>query len=424
MNPEAIIFEDAGWRSLYPITLSRPTFECRSGVATLGRRLASQLARREIRKVGFLCRHLLRPLVERDHPGHPVNHVAEGEIFFFNGRLLAQVEALDDLVPLLEKAVVVEERGELVAARLTGPEAARFTRELQEALEAGEPAPLPPDQTVAPAGDGVGLVRHPWDLVARNTSILEDDIELLRGHAALPPPELAPGAQTLHREHIFAREGVRIEAGAILDAGSGPIFLGEGVHVEHNAVVLGPVALGPHTVVRVGAKLLGGLSLGPVCKVGGELEGSILQGYTNKQHDGFLGHSYLGSWVNLGAGTITSDLKNNYATVRVWTPDGVIDTGQRSVGAFVGDHSKTAIGTVLNTGTMVGFSCNVFGAGFPPKHIPSFSWGGEGGFEPYDPARAIEVARIVRARRDVETEPADEVLFRTLHAETPELEGR
>jgi len=267
-------------------------------------------------------------------------------------------------------------------------------------------------------------MRHPWDLVAVNASILEDDLELLRGHGTWPAPELAPGAQTLHREHIFAREGVRIEAGAILDAASGPIFLGEGVHVEHNAVVLGPAALGPHTVVRVGARLLGDLSLGPVCKVGGELEGSIIQGYSNKQHDGFLGHSYLGAWVNLGAGTTTSDLKNNYSTVRVWTPDGTIDTGRRLAGSFIGDHSKTAIGTVLNTGTVIGFCANVFGAGFPPKHVPSFTWGGAGGFRPYDPEKAIEVARIVRSRRNLETEPADEVLFRTLHAEVGRLEGR
>jgi len=424
VNREAILFEDAGWRSLYPITLTRPTFDCRAGVTTLGRRLISQLARREIKKAGFRCRPLLRPLVERDHPGHAVNQLPDGEVFFLNGRLLAASDAFDDLIALLEKTVAVEERGELVAARLTGADAARFGEELAERLEAGEPPPLPHDQTVAPAAEGVRLIRHPWDLVAVNASVLEDDLELLRGHGNWPAPELAPGAQTLHREHIFAREGVRIEAGAILDAASGPIFLGEGVHVEHNAVVLGPAALGPHTVVRVGARLLGDLSLGPVCKVGGELEGSIIQGYSNKQHDGFLGHSYLGAWVNLGAGTTTSDLKNNYSTVRVWTPDGTVDTGRRLAGSFIGDHSKTAIGTVLNTGTVIGFCANVFGAGFPPKHVPSFTWGGAGGFRPYDPEKAIEVARIVRSRRNLETEPADEVLFRTLHAEVGRLEGR
>ena len=167
-------------------------------------------------------------------------------------------------------------------------------------------------------------------------------------------------------------------------------------------------------MIRVGAQIEGPVSLGPRCKVGGEVEGSIFQGHANKQHDGYLGHAYLGAWTNLGAATNNSDLKNNYSTVRVWTPEGEVDTGEPFVGLFMGDHSKTAIGTLFNTGTVVGFSTNVFGAGFRPKHVPSFSWGGAGGIVPYELEKALAVARRVMARREVVMEPADEVLFRSV----------
>ncbi len=414
MSQEALIFEDAGWRDLYPITLSRPAFDCRVGATTLGRRLALQLTRREVKRVDFLCRPLLRPLVERDHPGHGVNQEGEGDLLFLNGRLLCLEDSLTDLVTLVEKAVAVQEGGVLMAARLTGRAAALYCAALTEALAAGEPAPFPSDHTVAGPPPGVRLVRRPWDLVGWNAAVLADDFALAgaSGHGA--PPDLAPGAQLLHRERVLCREGVRVEAGAILDASEGPVILGEGARVLQNAVVLGPAYIGARSTVKVGAKLEGPVSLGPECKVGGEVEAAIFQGYANKQHDGYVGHAYLGAWTNLGAATNNSDLKNNYSTVRVWTPGGEVDTGEIFVGLFLGDHAKTAIGTLFNTGTVVGFSCNVFGSGFPPKHLPSFTWGTGDTFEV---EKAIVVARTVMARRQVRMEPADEVLFRTLFAD-------
>ncbi len=417
MSRQVVIFEDVGWRRLYPITLTRPAFDCRVGAVSLGRRLAAQLAQRDIKRVDYLCRPVLRPLVERDHPGHRVNHDAEGDVLFLNGRLLCLGDALDDLITLLDKAVAVQESGELAAARVTGRAASDFRRTLEEALAAGGPSPLPRDHTVTGAPAGIRLVRHLWDLVKWNGEVLVDDFAGVDASTPRAEPELAPGCQILHRDRILFREGVRIEAGAILDAGSGPIILGEGARVLQNAVILGPAYLGPRSVIKVGAKIEGPVSIGPQCKVGGEVEASIFQGYANKQHDGYVGHSYLGAWTNLGAATNTSDLKNNYSTVRIWTPGGEIDSEEQFVGLFMGDHSKTAIGTLTNTGTVVGMSANVFGAGFGPKHVPSFSWGGSGGIVPYDLEKALVVARRVMARREVLMEPADEVLFRSVHAE-------
>lgn len=184
-----------------------------------------------------------------------------------------------------------------------------------------------------------------------------------------------------------------------------------------NAFVEGPAAIGDRCVVRAGATIYRGVSIGPACKVGGEVAESVLHSFSNKQHGGFLGHSCVGSWVNLGAGTDTSDLKNNYGAVRVEIGGEIIDTGSMFVGATIGDHSKTAIGTTLNTGTVVGVFANVMARGFPPKAIRSFSWGTEDGFVDHDIERAIDTASRVMARRDVELTPAMEALIRRAHAD-------
>ena len=181
-----------------------------------------------------------------------------------------------------------------------------------------------------------------------------------------------------------------------------------------HAAIIGPAFIGKHSLVKIGTKMYGGTSIGPVSKVGGETESSIIQGFSNKQHDGYLGHSYLGLWVNLGAGTNTSDLKNDYAPVRVTIEGEEFNTNSLFVGLLMGDHSKSAIGTQFNTGTAVGVSCNIFGEGFPPKWIPNFSWVGAKGIESYHYEKAIEVAKIVMRRRDQELPAEAEAMLRSL----------
>jgi UDP-N-acetylglucosamine diphosphorylase/glucosamine-1-phosphate N-acetyltransferase len=418
MSGHVVLFEDAGWRRLYPITLSRPSFDCRMGTTSLGRRLIAQLALKDIRRVDFLCRTVLRPIVEREYPGHTVNRAGAGDVYFLNGRLLALGESLDALFALLDKAAAVVSHGELVGARVTGDAAAAFFEQLEEHLDKGWPSPTPSDHTTAPLPQSVRLIAHPWDLVAATGEVIEDDFAWMNHPHLHAQPDMAAGAHMVHRDRMRIREGVRIETGAVVDASRGPVFLGEDVRIEHNAIVLGPAVIGPRSLVRGGARIQGPVSIGPVSKVGGEIEGSIVQGYSNKQHEGYLGHAYIGSWVNLGALTTNSDLKNNYGTVRVWTPEGEIDTGQQFVGVFIGDHSKTAIGTMLNTGTVIGFSANIATHGFPSKHVPSFSWIGPFGTERYDLEKALTVARAVLNRRQMRLEPADEVLFRAIWEES------
>ena len=198
----------------------------------------------------------------------------------------------------------------------------------------------------------------------------------------------------------------------MLDAEKGPIVIGANVRIFPNAVIEGPAFVGGGSLIKIGAKIYENTSIGPMCKVGGEVEGSILHGFANKQHDGFLGHAYLCPWVNLGADTNNSDLKNNYGSVRVTINGTEVDSGSLFVGVIMGDHAKSAINTMFNTGTVVGVGSNVFGAGFPPKYIPAFSWGGAEGIETYAIDKCIDVARKVMLRRNQTLTSAGEALLR------------
>ena len=198
----------------------------------------------------------------------------------------------------------------------------------------------------------------------------------------------------------------------VLDATNGPILIDRDAVVMPHTAIEGPTYIGPGSKIKMGTKIYEGTSIGPVCKIGGEVDNSIVLGYSNKQHDGFLGHAYIGEWINLGAGTSNSDLKNNYSSVKVYLHGEEIDTGHIFIGLMMGDHSKTAINTTLNTGTVVGVSANLFGEGFPPKYVPSFAWGGAKGLTEYKLDKAIATARKVMARRDKELTTSYERMLR------------
>ncbi|MFQ5584711.1 MAG: hypothetical protein ACE5GL_09785, partial [Calditrichia bacterium] len=208
----------------------------------------------------------------------------------------------------------------------------------------------------------------------------------------------------------------------VIDAENGPVWIDEDAVIMANAVLEGPIYIGKKSRIKIGAKLYENTTIGPVCKIGGEVEGSIIQGYSNKQHDGFLGHAYLGSWVNLGADTNNSDLKNNYGMIRVLLNGKPVNSGKRFLGLMMGDHSKTAINTMFNTGTIVGVNCNIFGAGMPPKFVPSFSWGGAEGIADFILDKAMHIAKNVMARRNVEFTHRDEQLFKEVRRYSSKIE--
>ena len=204
-------------------------------------------------------------------------------------------------------------------------------------------------------------------------------------------------------ENIFLEEGAKVEH-AILNASTGPIYVGKNAQIMEGCIVRGPLAMCENSVLKMGAKIYGATTLGPYCKAGGEVNNSLLMGYSNKSHDGFLGNSVLGEWCNLGADTNNSNLKNNYAEVRLWNypSERFINTGLQFCGLVMGDHSKCGINTMFNTGSVVGVSANIYGTGFPRNFVPSFSWGGSAGYVSYHLNKVFEVAEKVMQRRAVD----------------------
>lgn len=261
------------------------------------------------------------------------------------------------------------------------------------------------------------LIEHTWDIFKLNGEALEADFELLTQDRE--SEKISSTNQVIAPENIFLEEGAKVEC-AILNASQGPIYIGADAEVMEGSIVRGPFALCEHATLKLGAKIYGPTTVGPHSKVGGEVNNSVIFGYSNKGHDGFLGNSVLGEWCNLGADTNTSNLKNNYAEVRLWdyASEKFAPTGLQFCGLMMGDHSKCGINTMFNTGTVVGVSANIFGAGFPRNFIPSFSWGGSGGTTTYKTDKAFEVAEKVMGRRNIEFSEEDKAILEKVFEDT------
>ncbi len=387
---QAVLLEGPSLSRFGPLTMLRPEFSLRCGILELREKLER---RRPDWTVALHPRPELRDLTSELHPGRGIDSLGDEPTLVLYGRvivddrLLAAVEQIDGEARLMSGAEIV---GAVVRSgareRLAPAGAAGWNI---GSLGIGATVDVP-----------ARSVRYPWDLVAATAVEIAEDARVAA--------QLGDVKEELHRcarlegeENIAIGEGSEVGPSVVLDAREGPIVIGRDVRVMPNAVIIGPAFIGDGSLVRANTSVYGGSSIGPMCKVGGEIQASILQSHSNKQHGGFLGHSFVGSWVNLGAATNNSDLKNNYGNIRVELDGESVDTGASSVGAVVGDHSKTAIGTRLNTGTVVGIFCSVFADGFPPKSIPSFSWGTPGGLVRYDLTEALDTASRVMARRGV-----------------------
>ncbi|MCX6266815.1 MAG: GlmU family protein, partial [Bacteroidetes bacterium] len=241
-------------------------------------------------------------------------------------------------------------------------------------------------------------INHTWEIFSKNEIALKEDFHLLtKGRKS---QKLSETNQVFGLENIFVEKGARVEC-AVLNGTTGPIYIGKDTEIMEGAVIRGPFALCEGAEVKMAAKIYGPTTIGPFCRVGGEINNSVLFGYSNKAHDGFLGHSVIGEWCNLGADTNTSNLKNTYDNVRLWSygKQTFINTHLQFCGLIMGDHSKCAINTMFNTGTVVGVSANIFGSGFQRNFIASFTWGGTAGYTDYSIKKAMEVAEIVFKRR-------------------------
>ena len=402
---EAIcIFEDNRFRQLYPLTLTRPVFDLRCGIFSLKEKLMRRFPQKS---VYLLCRKYLGEIVKNQHPDVAINELPDESTkycLFINGRLLADAEFLNRLEM---DELIYTHKGTIVAALLGAGNRQRLIVNKHNIVDFKETKDV---QTVEIKAN---LINYPWDLVHQNSKQIEADFtDLNEGGQSLG--NVSKDAILLNSPNIRIGINSVIKAGAVLDAEHGPIYIGEKVTIMSNTVIERPAFIGDNSIIKIGAKIYAGTSIGEWCKVGGEVEETILHSFSSKQHDGFLGHSYLGQWVNLGADTNNSNLKNNYSSVRLFIDGEFIDSGSQFVGLFMGDHCKSGINTMFNTGTVVGAMSNIYGGGFPPKNIPSFAWGGSDGFVEHDLEKALETARIVMARRGVEMTADYEKMIRNI----------
>ena len=383
-------FEDAAVAHLAPLALTRAAYDLRVGARTL---LGGLEAALPADRVVLHARRALRAVTAHEHPDAPTE--AGGPTLFVNGRWLTRegdvLTAIRDAVGTTEPRAFVQ--GEtLVALWHPAPPSS-----LAEADAIGLEAT---DGIAREEVEGVETVTHLWDLIADLNARITHDVEDIGGlgqHLG----RVEAGATLVEPERIYIGEGAVVRAGAVVSGADGPVWIGPEATVGENAVVRGPVALGPKATVNPAARVDESV-IGYWSKVGGEIHGSIVHSLSSKGHDGYLGNSYLGRWCNLGADTNTSNLKNDYGEVTVWdaVAEDFVPSGRQFAGLFMGDHSKCSINTMFNTGTVVGVFCNLFGSGFPPRHVPSFAWGGADGLAAYRTDKAFRVAEAVMARRD------------------------
>jgi UDP-N-acetylglucosamine diphosphorylase/glucosamine-1-phosphate N-acetyltransferase len=258
------------------------------------------------------------------------------------------------------------------------------------------------------------------DLISWNEeSLIEDALQLLKG---VRRPIVAGPFYTVNEDDVWLGNEVKINPGCVLDASQGPVVLAEGVEVGANSVIQGPVYIGPHAMVRPLSIVKEATTIGRLCKIGGEVVNTIMLGHSNKAHDGFLGHSYVGKWVNFGAGTCTAHLKSTYGEVSIQYAEREVPTGRQFFGSVVGDHTKIGIGARLMPGTYLGFCCAVLGSAIPPRFLPSFSFWTDGGTAPYDIDKAKQVMRAVYARRDLHWTDADDRMVAQVLRTAPQVE--
>jgi UDP-N-acetylglucosamine diphosphorylase/glucosamine-1-phosphate N-acetyltransferase len=382
-----ILFDGDVRNSLLPFTYTRPVADIRIGILTIREKWEKYL--------GLTTTTITEEYLEDKYP-----MVEMEENIMINASFLPTKELIDNIKSLSKNQAIF--KGEQVIAFFTSETQEEVTFDSYEQIEFNE---------------DIIQVKNTWDIFSLNDKAIQTDFDLLtEDRTSQPIPE---GVQVINKENIFIEEGAIVLLSS-LNASNGPIYIGKDAEIMEGCSVRGPFAMCEHSVLKMGTKIYGATTLGPYCKVGGEVNNSVLFGYSSKGHEGFLGNSVLGEWCNVGADTNTSNLKNNYAEVKLWNYETgrFSKTGLQFCGLMMGDHSKCGINTMFNTGTVVGVSANIFGSGFPRNFVPSFSWGGASGFTVYQINKVFEVAEVVMKRRRLELSDQDKKILEHVFEET------
>ena len=397
-----IIFDDHKRENLFPITFTRSTGDLRVGILKLRQRIAAYFSSEG---TNIIVSSDLEDLYKERLPIKKINEVPTGENLFVNSRIKIDEKFVKDCKNLQPGYCFVQE-GVVLAAKVSNEKSEHIT---SETLDFSNLTEIPKEY---------GTWNYLWDLVHENSKMIQQDFDDFF-YEKDNFFETETGVHILNPYNVWIGEGASMSPGVVVDAGAGAVVIDEGAKIMANAVIIGPAYIGKNSTIKVGAKIYEGTSIGPVCKVGGEVEETIIQAYSNKQHDGFLGHSYLGEWVNLGADTNNSDLKNNYKNVKLYCyPNKAkIDSGSQFVGTFIGDHSKTGINSTINTGTVIGCACNLFGGDLISDHLKSFSWGTGKRIIDYYPKQFIETAELVKKRRKKDLTETEIKLYKKIYEE-------
>lgn len=384
------ILYDGGVRNaLLPFTFTRPVADIRIGILTIREKWEKYL--------GNTTTTLTEEYLSEKYPMVEMDENVMINASFLPNDILAEM-----ILNLQENQLIVKE-DEIIAF---------YTTSGQEEVELENYEWIEYD-------DECIQIEHTWDIFQKNDAALREDFDLLTADRKSRP--IPSTVNVIAPENIFIEEGARLQF-VTLNASTGPIYIGKDTEIMEGSVIRGPFALCDHAQVKLAAKIYGATTIGPHCRVGGEVNNSVMFAYSNKGHDGFLGNAVLGEWCNIGADSNNSNLKNNYENVKLWDyeTERFEDTGLQFCGLMMGDHSKCGINTMFNTGTVVGVSANIFGAGFPRNYIANFSWGGAQGTQAYLPKKAFETARMVMSRRNITFSEQDEAILTHVFSETKE----
>lgn len=384
-----IFFEDNARNNLLPLTFTRPVADLRVGITT-------------IKEKWELLFNSKGSFITEEYLSVKFPKRIEADNILINGSVIPNNElfcAISDLK--INQCLIADKK--IIAVRLDDDNANSFT--------------YTNSYSTVNFDHEIISIENPWDIFSFNGKVIEYDFKIIT--AGRTSASISKTNTVLGAENLFVEEGAYIEC-AIINATTGPVYIGKDTEVMEGSIIRGPFALCDHSGLKLGAKIYGPTTIGPHSRVGGEVNNSVIQGFSNKGHDGFLGNSVLGEWCNIGADSNNSNLKNNYAEVRLWNypQQRFVSTGLQFCGLIMGDHSKCGINTMFNTGTVVGVSANIFGAGFPRNFIPSFSWGGASGFVDYNIKNVFDVAEKVMARRGVEFSQIEKDILSYLHLET------
>ncbi len=395
-----LLFDSHARQHLLPLTFTRPVAELSAGICTI----KEKWSRFFPDTVSCLAPDYMKPVFPP--------HVADDNILV-DGSLIPDEKLAEIIKSLKINSVLTDADNNILAARLPKAE----TEHLLAFDEYVNLSHLKPQsiETIK----SVRAITHPWHLFTMAAELIQDDFDYLtKGRKSAP---LSETNRAVNAGNIFIEDGATVEF-SILNASSGPIYIGRDAEVMENCVIRGPFVLSEHSTLKMGSKIYGPTVIGPHCKVGGEVNNSVFLGFSNKAHDGFLGNSVIGEWCNLGADTNNSNLKNTYEEVKLWSyvKKGFSGTGLQFCGLIMGDHTKCSINTMFNTGTVTGVSCNLYGDGFHRNFIPSFSWGSTAKLTGFQFDKAMLIAERVMTRRDIQLTDSVRNMLRYIFLHTEE----